>query len=253
MAIQATDLRDTTQLLTKAFRTPVVAVFAVLCGIEAILVLGLPGMGAEVVGAMLADPIHGIFNVANVEVVGVVALVLLLFAIDLLRQGLWGPLRRVVLDDIAMTPGEIVKEAAGRMVPLFVTQQLIGIFVFLISAIGFLLGLSLLTIPHALVTFTLAPALYLVAAHDRSIPGALGDAMKITRRNLIAVFGVQGALLALAYWIGEFLQQAAASWAVTPLVAAWAAAGLLATYRFVRFAGMATLFLTLDRCEELSE
>lgn len=243
-------LVETARLLPHAARTPVLKILVATCAIEGALVLALPGVAADAVGPMLADPVRGIFAVDSVQLGVTLLTVLAILLTDLVRTGLWAPLRRSVLDDVQLDTRAVLREAVGRVVPVFVVQQVIGILVFLVTALAFLLGLTLLTIPHALVTFTLAPAVYLVAAHDRSIPAAIRDAIGVTRRNLLAVFGVQSLLLVLAIWLGQFFQQGGVS-TVSPFLATWGVITMLVCYRFLYFTGMSTLFLALEKEGEL--
>jgi hypothetical protein len=241
-------MMQTARLLPQAAHTPILKILVATCALEGGLVMALPGQAVDAVAPMLADPVRGIFAVDSVELGVTILIVLGILLADLVRTGLWAPLRRVVLDDVRLDTAAVFREALGRAVPVFIVQQVIGILVFLVSAICFLLGVSVLTIPHALVTFTLAPAVYLVAAHDHSILPAIRRAITITRENLLAVFGVQGVLLILAVWIGQYFQQGAAgsAWA-TPLMVTWGVIALLLFYRFLNFAALSTLFLSLER------
>lgn len=241
MAIGLHQLTQSASLVRGTFRTPLLPLFGVLTAIEAALVLALPGAGADVVAAMLGDSLLGVFGIGAgaLKMLGLVAVLLLL---DLFRTSLWEPLHRITVHAARPTLAEIAGSALSRIPALFATQQLIGLFVLGVAAICTALGLSIQTIPHVLVTFTLAPAIYAVVALRRPIFYSVSQAVRITRRNFVAVFSVQGALLAMAYWIAGYFQGAE----VTPLVGSYAAVTLLAVYRFASFFGMSTLFLALD-------
>ena len=245
MAIGLHELRHSSAHLVRAFRSPILPVFALVTAAEAVLVLMLPGMTSDVVAAMLGNPLLGIFS-AGSGVLSVLALVIALLALDLFRTALWGGLRRVALHGDQLSTSDVVLGALGRVGALFVTQQIIGGLVFLVSGICILLGLMVQTIPHALVTFTLAPALYAVVAMRRPIGHSLSQAARITRHNFVAVFAIQTALLALGYWVAEFFQ----SVTISPLVGGYAAITLLIVYRFAYFFGMGSLFLALEEAGE---
>ncbi len=245
MTIGIRELSRAASHMQVAFRSPLLPLFGLVTGLEALAVYALPDMTAKMVSAMLGGTLLGVFD-AGPHVAGVLGLVLVMFALDLFRTALWSGLRRVTLGGETLLLSELARDAMSRIGALFVTQQLIGVFVLLVTAVCFLIGVSIQIFPHALVTFTLAPALYAVVALRRSIPHALSQAARITRHNLIAVFGIQGALLALGYWISEFFQHVE----IAPMVGTYAALSLLMCYRFVAFFSMATLFLALDEAGE---
>lgn len=245
MAVGIHELRHAAGQLGPVFRSPLLPIFGIVTGIEALIVLALPGQTTDVVASMLGNPMLGVFE-HTMNIVPLLALIAFMLALDLFRAALWGGVRRVALQNENLTTGQVVRGAASRMFALFVTQQITGVLVFMVGAICLLIGLTVQTIPHALVSFTLAPALYAVVALRRSIPHSLSQAVRITRHNLIAVFGVQTALLALAYWVSSYFQ----SIEVVPFVGGYAAIALLVFYRFASFFGMGTLFLALDEAGE---
>jgi len=244
--IGTAELYEASTWFAKALRSGVLPVFVATCAVEALLLLALPGPTAEIVAPMFEDPAWGILN-SPINTAWLGLAVLLFVVIDLVRTGLYSPLRRVVLDDVQLTAQEAAHDAARRMIPIFLVQQLIGIIIAGATFVFVLLGVQIALIPYALVSFTLTPAVYLVAAHDRKIVNAISDAVAITRRNLFAVFSVQGALLILAIWLGEFIQQVASLSFDVPFATAWAVIGVVLIYRFASFWAMSTLYLALDR------
>lgn len=217
-----------------------------LSAVEAVCIFLLPGQAMGIIGGMLNEP-AGVFSSVQVSVPAVIATVVTLLAVGLVREGLWGPLRRIVIDDVDLELSEVLREAVSRVPVIFVVQQIIGIFVFLVSALAFLIGLSITIVPQLLVSFTLEPAIYLVSARDKSIPDAIVEAATVTRRNIFAVFGVLGFLTILGMWIGEWMQSASCiKMLADPFVLGWSAITLLLIYRFIEFCGRMCLFVALD-------
>lgn len=240
------ELTEASGWFTKALRSGILPVFVATCAVEAVLLLMLPGPTAEVVAPMFENPAWGILN-SPIAAGWLGLAVLLMVVIDLVRTGLYSPLRRVVLDDVQLTAKETANDAGRRIIPIFLVQQLVGLIITAATFVFLLIGVQITVIPYAIVGFALAPAVYLVAAHDRSIVKAIPDALAITRRNLFTVYGVQGALLILALWLSEFIQQVAAWVYDAPLATAWAVVGVVLIYRFASFWAMSTLFIALDR------
>lgn len=245
MAIGIHELRHAAGHLAPVFRSPLLPIFGVVTGLEALIVLSLPDATTDVVASMLGGSLLGIFDL-GASVIAVLGMVLLMLALDLFRASLWGGLRRIALQHEVLSPGDVVREAFSRMGALFVTQQIIGAVTLVVSALCLIVGVAVQLIPQAIVSFTLAPALYAIVALRRPIGHSLSQAVRVTRRNFIAVYSVQTALLALAYWISSYFQ----SIDVAPMVGGYAAITLLMVYRFASFFGMGTLFLALDEAGE---
>lgn len=245
MAIGLHELQQSSERIAVALRSPILRVFAILSAIEALMVLALPPMASDTVASMLGDPILGVFSI-EANVFRLIGLMLGLMFIDLLRSSMWAAVRRVAVLGESLTTGGVLRASFRRIGALLVTQQVIGVFVFLVSGICFVIGVSIQTFPHVLVTFTLAPALYAVVALERPIGQSLSQAARITRHNAVAVFGIQGLLLAMAYWIAEYFQGAN----IAPFIASYGAVALLVCYRFATFFGMSTLYVALEEAGE---
>lgn len=221
-------LRVAWRRLGGALRSGVLPLFIGTCAAEALL---LPFIAGTASPGPIAAGFMGL-------------IMLLLSLIDLVRLSAYAPLRRVALEGAQLTIGESSREAAGRMIPVFLLKQLIGIIVLLAAAVFLVLGVQMIAIPWAVTSFALAPAIYLVAARNRNLVHALRDSLRIARENLFAVFGIQAALLVLAVWLGQLVPQIVD--AQSPFTASYALVAVVLTYRFAHFAGMSTLFLALD-------
>ena len=218
--------------LGRALRSGVLPLFVLTCAVEAAL---LPLIAQTASGE--SGPIAG----------GFIGLAMLLLSlVDLVRLSAYAPLRRVALDGVHLGVADAFRESAGRMIPVFLLKQLIGIIVLAAAAIFLVLGVQMIAIPWAITTFALAPAIYLVAARDRNLVRALRDSLRIARDNLFAVFGIQSALLVLAVWLGQLVPQLVDT-ATSPFTATYALVAVVLTYRFAHFVGMSTLFLALDQ------
>lgn len=229
----------------QVLRSGVLPVFVGSCAVEAALILLLPAPSAELARAVVTE--QGWTLLSGPVEVGFLGLaVLLLSLIELVRVSLYAPMRRIALDDVQLTAKEALSDAVRRMLPVFLVKQLVGLLVLGASLLFLLFGVQMATIPYAVVTFIFAPALYLVAAHDRALLTAMRDSVRIARENLFAVFGVQGALLVLAVWLGQLIQHVGSFAAQAPFAAAWGLVGVVLTYRFAHFYAMSTLFLALD-------
>lgn len=238
------ELRRGASRLSNALRSGVLAVFVLTCAAEAALLIAIPTAAIDFVMAFVAvDPGAATSRTPNALIV-LAAIGLAL--IELLRGGLYSPLRRAALDDVPLTAGEAFRLALRRAVPVFLVQQLIGVCVMAATFLAVALRLPVTVLPYILVSFALAPAVYLVSAHDRGVLSALVAAITITRKNFLAVFGVQSALLLFAVWLGELLQSTLAFGVTFDVIATVALISIVSIYRFAQFGGMSTLFLALD-------
>ena len=226
----------------EVYRSHVWHVFAVLTAIECFAILLIPAQTVDA-ARLLLSPVEplGIWNLAA-SVKLIVLLSVVLIVVDLLRQCLWAAARDVVVNGAAPSVSDVLRSALSRAGALFLLSQAVGLCVVALSVLCVLLGLQLSTFPHILITFTFAPAAYGVIALRRPVGQSLLQALTISRQHVAVVFGIQSALALIAIWVSSLFQGAN----VTPMVGSYLAVSMLAMYRVVHFAGIGTLFFTLE-------
>ncbi len=216
---------------------------AATLAVEAAILLALPI--PEMIEHVAAFGLLATMDEASPMLMG---LLIALTLTDMVRAGLYEPLRRAVIGgETVERATDALKSAAARVPALVLLQQVVGSVVMAMSLVMVWLDVQIQMIPIILVSFLLTPAFYLVSAHRRATFRALRDSLSISRRNVLAVFGVQTAVLIFGQWVAQLLQSLETSAGGHVLAYGWGAVTAVATYRMVHFAAHAVLFTALER------
>ena len=240
-----TDVQDMAAKIMGRCSGPIMGWWAAASALEAICI-GL--LTADVTAAQPA-PGLGVFEMwrvfagaSGVELVLAAAIV----AAGLFRTALYRPMRDAVVDDVHRSRREVFRMALSRMLPVFAASQVVGLFVVLAAAVSLLLGLLFPLFPQLIVSFTLAPTVYFVAAREERLSQAIGSALTATHRFWVFTFGVQCLLTTLAVLLNSWFQSYAGFAGGHGVVFSLFFVFLFFAYRFAEWISLSAVYLSVD-------
>lgn len=241
------DYRDALNALVDAVPSPVFPALLGLCALEVGFVAALPLDAVEVASWYFGFGSVPLPHDAQAKVL--FALVVGLMLVDTARLALLAPLRRVVYGE-ELEMQDVVLDTMSRMPAVFVFKQLIAGVATALALLCMVIGATVYVVPYLLVSFVMMPALWAIAARRHKFVSSFAQAARVTRDNVVLVFGVQTLMLGLGLLASEALKAMQASPLMGPMLGSFGSWSLLVIYQFANFAALGAMFIALDRAGE---